>query len=154
MIERALFSAVFVLAVASACASSQPASSPPAQEPAPVTLPPAPIETTSNAPQESDAGLAPDTSVTPDAGTGISDMDAGPGAGAKGGASGGASTACKTDADCVPAECCHPKTCVAKGSAPNCSDMMCTKECRGGTMDCGGGCFCQQGQCAARLGRP
>jgi hypothetical protein len=59
--------------------------------------------------------------------------------------------ACTTDADCVPASCCHPDACVARAQAPDCSDTMCTTDCRYGTMDCGGGCFCQQGTCAARL---
>jgi hypothetical protein len=60
--------------------------------------------------------------------------------------------ACTTDADCVPAECCHPKTCTHKDSAPDCHDMMCTLDCRGGTMDCGGGrCLCRDGKCAAEI---
>jgi hypothetical protein len=59
---------------------------------------------------------------------------------------------CSSDADCVPATCCHPKTCVAKSAAPDCSATMCTKECRGGTLDCGGSCLCKEGRCDARLG--
>ena len=63
--------------------------------------------------------------------------------------------ACETDEDCVPAECCHPKTCVNKGAKPNCEGMMCTMVCRGGTMDCGGGkCVCQDGKCAAKMNPP
>ncbi len=55
---------------------------------------------------------------------------------------------CTTDADCVPDECCHPKACVPKTNAPNCEDMMCTEECKPGTMDCGAGkCVCQNGTC-------
>jgi hypothetical protein len=56
---------------------------------------------------------------------------------------------CQTDADCVPAECCHPKACVIKSKAPdNCADMMCTAECVEGTMDCGkGSCGCKEGEC-------
>jgi hypothetical protein len=64
-------------------------------------------------------------------------------------------TACQTDADCVPAECCHPASCVLASAAPNCSDTMCTEECRGGTMDCGQGhCACQSGTCAAVMDKP
>ncbi len=62
--------------------------------------------------------------------------------------------ACKTDADCVAEQCCHPTSCVARANAPSCAGTMCTRECRGGTMDCGGGCLCQAGRCAARLGSP
>jgi hypothetical protein len=59
--------------------------------------------------------------------------------------------ACTTDADCVPAGCCHAAACVAQANAPACGDVMCTTECRYGTLDCGGGCLCHEGRCAARL---
>jgi hypothetical protein len=63
--------------------------------------------------------------------------------------------ACSSDADCVPAECCHPKTCTAKENAPDCKEMMCTLDCRAGTMDCGWGkCICKDGQCAAEINPP
>ena len=58
---------------------------------------------------------------------------------------------CKTDADCVPSGCCHPAACGAKASAPDCSAVMCTQECRPATLDCGGSCLCVEGKCAARL---
>jgi hypothetical protein len=152
MLKCSAFSAAMV-AVFAACASSQPTSPPPAAEPTPVNLPPAPVEATSSSGEQSeqaDAGeVKPDTSVTRDAGTGISDMDASTDAG-----SATAMSSCKTDADCVPAQCCHPTSCALKSAAPDCSKTMCTKECRGGTMDCGGGCLCQQGKCNAKLGRP
>lgn len=61
------------------------------------------------------------------------------------------SDACETDADCVPAECCHAAACVAATRAPSCGDAMCTLDCRYGTLDCGGGCVCFEGRCAARL---
>lgn len=61
---------------------------------------------------------------------------------------------CTTDGDCVPADCCHAATCVAAASAPSCGDAMCTMECRLGTIDCGGGCLCQDGRCGARLMAP
>ena len=59
--------------------------------------------------------------------------------------------ACETDADCVPAGCCHPAACVAQANAPTCGEVMCTADCRPDTMDCGGGCLCHEGRCAARL---
>ncbi|WP_437865171.1 hypothetical protein [Sorangium sp. So ce363] len=59
---------------------------------------------------------------------------------------------CKSDADCVPVCACHAAACIAKATAPMCDrGLMCTQECRPGTMDCGGGCLCQGGRCAARL---
>lgn len=58
---------------------------------------------------------------------------------------------CKTDADCVRGSCCHADSCVAKANAPDCKDAVCTLECRSGTMDCGGGCLCQNGKCAAKV---
>jgi hypothetical protein len=61
------------------------------------------------------------------------------------------SDACTTDADCVPAACCHATACVGRASAPACGDAMCTMDCQFGTIDCGGGCLCHQGRCAARL---
>jgi hypothetical protein len=67
----------------------------------------------------------------------------------------GSGGACTSDADCVPAECCHAKTCTSKDKAPDCTDMMCTLDCRAGTMDCGWGkCVCQNGQCAADIKPP
>ncbi|MEM9190559.1 MAG: hypothetical protein AAGF12_15345 [Myxococcota bacterium] len=62
--------------------------------------------------------------------------------------------ACESDSDCVPAACCHAAACVAAANAPSCDDMMCTQECRAGTIDCGGGCLCHEGRCAARLMEP
>ncbi|HVJ14589.1 MAG TPA: hypothetical protein VM686_04080 [Polyangiaceae bacterium] len=150
MLKCSAFSAVAV-AIAVACAASQPAPSPPAPEPATSDLPPAAIETTSSSRQEAaEPDVKGDTSITKDAGTGIDDTDASADAGAQTASAG----ACKTDADCVPAQCCHATSCTLKSQAPSCADKMCTKECRGGTMDCGGGCFCQQGKCNAKLGRP
>jgi hypothetical protein len=59
--------------------------------------------------------------------------------------------ACTSDADCVPAGCCHPAACVARDHAPSCTEVVCTTECRYGTLDCGGSCLCHEGHCAARL---
>ena len=58
---------------------------------------------------------------------------------------------CKTDADCVPAQCCHATSCVNKENAPDCSDVFCTLSCEIGTTDCGGGCYCDEGKCSAIL---
>lgn len=67
----------------------------------------------------------------------------------------GGGQACTSDADCVPAQCCHPTSCVPASEAPDCSDVACTEECRGGTMDCGQGhCACQDGTCTAVIDNP
>ena len=58
---------------------------------------------------------------------------------------------CKSDADCVPAACCHAAACMSVDKAKPCN-MMCTQICEPGTLDCGGACLCQQGRCAARFG--
>jgi hypothetical protein len=58
---------------------------------------------------------------------------------------------CKVDADCVPAACCHPAACTSRDKAPACADIGCTADCRPATIDCGGGCACIDGVCAARL---
>jgi hypothetical protein len=45
---------------------------------------------------------------------------------------------CAKDADCAPVAQCHPDKCAAvarAGTMPK--DMMCTMECRAGTVDCG-----------------
>jgi hypothetical protein len=34
--------------------------------------------------------------------------------------------ACQSDADCVPAGCCHADACVARTRAPDCGGVMCT----------------------------
>ncbi|MFO0561527.1 MAG: hypothetical protein U0269_26185 [Polyangiales bacterium] len=58
---------------------------------------------------------------------------------------------CATDSDCVPAGCCHATACVPAARRPACEGIMCTMDCRPGTLDCGGGCLCQAGRCAAQL---
>lgn len=45
---------------------------------------------------------------------------------------------CSVDADCVPAQCCHPTSAVNKASAPDCSGVLCTAVCEG-SLDCGAG---------------
>ncbi|MBL8678834.1 MAG: hypothetical protein JNK05_06695 [Myxococcales bacterium] len=58
---------------------------------------------------------------------------------------------CARDEDCVPASCCHPTQCVAISARPTCEGIMCTSECRGATLDCGGSCGCVAGRCAAHI---
>lgn len=57
---------------------------------------------------------------------------------------------CMQNSDCVPAQCCHPTSCVPREQAPDCTDVFCTMECAPGTMDCGQGyCACDNGNCIA-----
>lgn len=55
-----------------------------------------------------------------------------------------------SDKECVPAQCCHPTSCVEKAKAPDCSETGCDASCQPGTLDCGQG-FCDDtgGKCAA-----
>jgi len=46
---------------------------------------------------------------------------------------------CERDSDCVPAQCCHSTSVVSKKFAPSCEGIVCTQECRPGTIDCGCG---------------
>ncbi len=58
-------------------------------------------------------------------------------------------TECSSDEDCLPAKCCHPRICVPKELAPDCTNQLCTLECQGGTLDCGQGrCVCVNGKCS------
>jgi hypothetical protein len=54
---------------------------------------------------------------------------------------------CATDADCVPAQCCHPTSCVNQASITVCN-LFCTASCEG-SLDCGAGsCGCTNGRCS------
>ena len=54
---------------------------------------------------------------------------------------------CTGDADCVPAECCHPSGCTAVAAKQACN-LMCTASCEG-PLDCGAGsCGCVNGKCS------
>ena len=54
---------------------------------------------------------------------------------------------CSVDADCVPAQCCHPAGAVNKADAPDCSGVLCTAVCEG-PLDCGAGEIkCVSNQC-------
>ncbi len=61
---------------------------------------------------------------------------------------------CSSNTDCVPADCCHATGCVPAGQAPDCAGVACTMDCRPGTLDCYGGCECQNSKCIARLSEP
>jgi hypothetical protein len=58
---------------------------------------------------------------------------------------------CARDEDCAPTACCHAVACAPVAQRPACEGVMCSMDCRPGTIDCGGGCLCQAGRCGARL---
>lgn len=59
---------------------------------------------------------------------------------------------CRSNADCVPATCCHASECVAKENAPNCEGIFCSQECKPYTMDCGqGSCMCENNKCTVKF---
>jgi hypothetical protein len=50
--------------------------------------------------------------------------------------------------DCVPAQCCHPASCINKVAQKDCTGIACTMSCEG-PLDCGAGtCGCVQGTCS------
>ena len=54
---------------------------------------------------------------------------------------------CTSDTDCVPAQCCHPTSCVNNASIRVCN-LFCTASCEG-PLDCGAGsCGCENGRCS------
>ena len=53
---------------------------------------------------------------------------------------------CTIDDDCIPAQCCHPTSCINKAEKGVCN-VMCTMSCEG-PIDCGDGhCGCVSGKC-------
>ena len=57
---------------------------------------------------------------------------------------------CFQDDECVPAEACHPKTCILKEKSSDSSGMICTAVCEPGSLDCGqGSCQCINKRCEA-----
>ena len=55
---------------------------------------------------------------------------------------------CSVDADCVPAQCCHPTDVVSKASGPDCRGVLCSMSCEG-SLDCGAGEIkCVSNRCA------
>ncbi|HPX72755.1 MAG TPA: DUF4382 domain-containing protein [Methanoregulaceae archaeon] len=56
-------------------------------------------------------------------------------------------TSCTEHSECVPAQCCHPTSCVNIRYQPDCSTIACTQVCEG-PIDCGAGhCGCVNGTC-------
>lgn len=54
--------------------------------------------------------------------------------------------ACRNDSDCVPAQCCHPTSCINEDYKGPCTEL-CTAVCEG-PIDCGAGrCGCVEGRC-------
>lgn len=61
-------------------------------------------------------------------------------------------TDCNSDIDCVPAQCCHPTSCMNVAQKHVCT-LMCTNVCQG-PIDCGAGhCGCVNGKCGVQPGR-
>jgi len=61
---------------------------------------------------------------------------------------------CSADTDCVPAECCHPTSCVNKDYKANCDGIACTLNCEPNTLNCGQGeCKCVDNKCKAVIGQ-
>lgn len=59
---------------------------------------------------------------------------------------GGDTTRCTNDLQCVPAQCCHPTSCINVIYKEPCTEI-CTMECRE-PLDCGAGhCGCVDGKC-------
>lgn len=59
---------------------------------------------------------------------------------------------CAVDADCAPAACCHAADAVNEQYAPSCNGVLCTMECRPGTIDCGQGSItCVDNECTVIL---
>ena len=55
---------------------------------------------------------------------------------------------CNSDSDCVPAQDCHPTSCIGLGSKTVSDGVFCTTECAPDTMDCGqGSCACVSNRC-------
>jgi hypothetical protein len=61
---------------------------------------------------------------------------------------------CTVAADCVPAQCCHPTSCVNVAAKPVCDAAICTMSCDG-PLDCGAGsCGCTNGRCSVVQAQP
>lgn len=58
---------------------------------------------------------------------------------------------CSSDSDCVPSQCCHATSCINQDYKKPCN-LLCTQECRPGTLDCNkGSCQCVNNQCKAEI---
>jgi len=61
---------------------------------------------------------------------------------------------CTADADCVPAQCCHPTGCINRVAQKPCDSAICTLSCVG-PVDCGAGsCGCVRGTCSIVPAQP
>lgn len=59
---------------------------------------------------------------------------------------------CTADNQCAPAGCCHAADAVNEKYAPSCNGILCTMECRPGTIDCGQGSLkCINNECTVIL---
>lgn len=59
---------------------------------------------------------------------------------------------CTTDNECVPAVCCHATDALNEQYAPSCNGVLCTMECKPGTIDCGQGQIkCIENKCTVVL---
>jgi len=59
-----------------------------------------------------------------------------------------ANRTCTVDADCVPAQCCHPTGCINASYREGVCTQLCTAVCEG-PIDCGAGhCGCVDGVCS------
>lgn len=109
-----------VLAVVAGCPSATP--EPQAPAPSPSTVAPEPTSSAPEAPKP--IGSAEQPPLELPAGAAVkspifSDDD------------------CSADSDCAPVATCHPDKCVGAANAGAMPPgMMCTMECRGGTLDC------------------
>lgn len=62
---------------------------------------------------------------------------------------------CITNADCIPAQRCHPTSCIPVSDKQDNSGTICTLDCAPGTLDCGqGSCICTNGKCGALIDSP
>jgi hypothetical protein len=60
-------------------------------------------------------------------------------------------TNCDAYTECVPAQCCHPTSCINSRYKGVCT-VLCTQVCEG-PIDCGAGhCGCKEGVCQVMLG--
>jgi len=128
---RLLLAALVCTAIAAliaGCTAGTPAANTTTPAPTP------PVTATAATPATTTAASLPTVSLTlPVAGTGGDD------------------TACTTDSDCVPRECCHPASCENREYKHVCT-LMCTDVCMG-PVDCGAGhCGCVDGKCAVQPG--
>ena len=65
----------------------------------------------------------------------------------------GLASSCNADIECVPASCCHARSCVSVSEKPVCNGIRCTQSCEPDTLDCGQArCGCVQNKCTVVKG--